>query len=573
MRRPGDAASEGAPAEPGEVTGVLVRRDGGRARVEVLSHGPVKLESAPTVLRDPPRLVLDIANARLTAPTSEYPASGALVKGVRLGQPSPGVVRVAVDLTAAVGFELEKDPEDGHVSVTLHYAVTGVHWLRDAAGRGQVWLEMSGLAPVKTSVLSDPLRLAVDLQKATLVAPAGEWEVSQGPVRRYRVSQYQPDVVRVVMELAQPVQPRVITSLDLTRQLLASQAAVPLPAGGETAPGSAEPGGPGGAPPTVDLVLDVYSRITQIAVRPLGSGGASVTVHATGPVEPRAFYLRRPDRLVLDIPGAVVDPSLRTGTGAIQVPKDGSLARAVRVGQFLPRSARVVVELERPVGFQVFSADERETAIIALGNQPLQGRVVAIDPGHGGFDPGAIGASGTPEKVYNLDIGRRVGKLLESVGVEVALTRRDDTFVGLDDRVELAKKLKAEVFVSIHHNASTSTLGSGTEVFYSPNHPASQRLAELLYDALLDKLHQAGRGLEMRGDLRVLRLAPMPAALVEVAFVDNAQEERRLMDPGFRQQAADAIFSAIVSFLSQTGHDTVGKVNAQMLAAEGRQAH
>lgn len=553
------------PAAEGEVTGVLVRRDGGRTRIDVLSDGPVRLKEQPVLLQEPARLVLDIEAAALSSPTTTYPASGSLVKGVRLGQPSPGIVRVAVDLVHAVGYSVQNDPSDGHVFVTLNYAVTQVNWLWSGAGRGQLWVEMSGMAPVRTGMLSDPLRLAFDIQQATLVAPPGEWEVSSGPVRRYRVSQFQPGVVRVVLDLNEPIDPHVVTSLDLTRDLLASRPSsegAPLPGGAGAASGKA---------PAIDLVLDVYSRIVDVAVKALGPGGASVVVEATGPVEPKAFYLRNPDRLVLDIPGAVVDPLLaqRLGAADASTLPAGGPARDVRVGQFLPRSARVVVELERPIGYRLFSSDEKQTTVVALGSQPLAGRVVAIDPGHGGHDPGAIAVSGTPEKAYNLDIARRVAKLLDSVGVETTLTRGEDVFVELDERVAIADRVRAEVFVSIHHNASTSRTGSGTEVFYSPNDSQSQRLAELLFDSLVERLDTPGRGIVLRRDLRVLRLASMPAALVEVAFVDNPSEERRLADPEFRQQAADAIFGALVSFLSQAGDDTVKETSRRAVARGG----
>ncbi|MEW6047756.1 MAG: N-acetylmuramoyl-L-alanine amidase [Bacillota bacterium] len=538
------AATEPPTVSPGEVTGVTVRRQGGRARIDILSEGPVRLRDSPKVLADPPRLVMDLEQARLAAPGSEYPMSGALVKGVRLAQYEPNVVRVAIDLAAAVGFQVSTDPQDGHVSVLLNHAVSGVYWLWSPEGRAQLWAEMSGLAPVRTATLTDPLRLVIDIQQSTLAGAAGEWEVSQGPVRRFRMSQFQPDVVRAVLELERPIQLNVTTSLDLTRQLL-----------------DAGTSGPVQPPGDMDLVLDVYSRITDVAVRPLGPRGASVVVESTGPIQPRAFYLRNPDRLVLDIPGAVVDR--RLDPEALKERPGVGPALSVRVGQYLPRSARVVVELKQPVGYQIFSADERETMVVALGDRPLTGRTVAIDPGHGGFDPGAIGVSGTPEKVYNLDIATRLARLLESVGVEVTMTRRSDVYVSLDERVDIASRARASVFVSVHNNASTSASVVGTEVFYSVNNPASQRLAELLYDSLLDKLGTTGRGIRMRRDLRVLRLAEMPAALVEVSFVDHPDDENRLQNPAFRQKAAEAMFAAIVSFLSQVGNDTVETVSVR----------
>lgn len=531
-----------------EVTGVTVRREGGRARIDVLGDGPLRLRSDPVVLSDPPRLVMDLAGARLGEAGVDYPADGELVRGIRLAQYAPGVVRVAVDLAAAVGFRVEQDAEDGRLSVLLNHAVSAVYWVWGGDGRGQLWIEMSGMAAVRTAVLEQPLRMLVDIQQATLVGSPGEWEVSSGPVGRFRVSQFQPDVVRVVLELQKPIRPRVLSSLDLTLALLDPEA------------GRSRPPAASG---DVDVVLDVYSRITSVTVRPMGPQSAAVVVQATAPIEPRTFYLRNPGRLVLDLPGAVIDPSL--SQDKLEFRSSTGPALSVRVGQFLPRSARVVVDLRQPVGYRVFEADENQTLVLALGDRPLTGHTVAIDPGHGGLDPGAIGVSGTPEKAYNLDIAQRLAKRLESVGIEVTMTRRTDTFVDLDERVQMAVRAGADVFVSVHNNASTSGKGEGTEVFYSPNHRASQRLAELLYDALVDKLSPSGRGVRLRRDLRVLRLAPMPAALVEVAFVDNPEEERRLRDPDFREAAAEAMFGAIVSFLSELGDNTAGAPRARAL--------
>ena len=523
-----------------QVVGVAVRRVGGRTRVDLLREGPA-VTTRPTILGDPPRLVFDLQGAQLAAREEAYEIGGAILRRVRLGQQGPSVVRATLDLEALVGFTVQESPEA--TTILLNHQVTSVYWIPREQGPGQLWVEASGLAPIRTGLLEDPLRLVVDVQEATLTQPAAEWAIGTGPVRRVRVSQFQPDTVRIVLDLKERVQPRVVTSAELARRALGLQPAAPEGAPEGTAPR---------APATLDIVLDVYSRITRVGLQPTSRSSVSLVLEATGPLSPRTFLLREPDRLVVDLPGAVVEPSALGPDGHL-----GGVGPvgAVRAGQFLPRSARVVVDLNQGAGFRLFRSEEGTRAVITLGNQPLAGRAVAIDPGHGGVDSGAIGRSGTPEKFFNLDISRRLAALLESAGARVLLTRSDDTFVTLDGRVEMARQAGAEVLVSVHNNASTSGQGVGTEVYYSSRLPDSRVLAELLYDALVTQLAQTGRGVKVRDDLRVLRLSPVPAALVEVAFVDHAEDERRLLDPAFRQRAAEAMFSAIVSFFSTLGTD------------------
>ncbi len=529
--------------------------------MEVLRDGPVTL-AQPAILADPPRLVFDLMGARLAAPVLEYDVHGPVVRRVRLGQQAPDVVRMAVDLNAPVGFTLAEGSDS--TTVFINHQVAGVRWIPDppsarSPAGGQLWIEMSGYAPIRTSVLDNPRRLIFDIQEATLTVPASEWAISSGPVSRVRVSQNQPDVVRVVLELGALVAPRFLTSAQLARRGLEGGSGTrdPAPyADAGLAAVDAGAGAPEGAVP-LDVVLDVYSRIRRVSLQKVSRSGVSLMVEATGPLQPRTFYLRDPDRLVVDFPGAVLEPQAGGPQG--EFPGQGPV-RVLRTGQFLPRAARLVLELDSPVAHRLFRSEEGSVAVVALGSEPLVGRTVAIDPGHGGVDSGAMGLSGTPEKFYNLDVARRLAGLLESLGVQVTMTRADDVYVPLDERVEIARRAGSEVLVSIHHNASTSGMGMGTEVLYAPRLPASRMLAELLYDALVSQLQTQGRGVKARSDLRVLRLAPMPVALVEVAFVDHPADEKRLQDPAFRQSAAEALFSGIVSFFSSMGNANTQEV-------------
>lgn len=216
-------------------------------------------------------------------------------------------------------------------------------------------------------------------------------------------------------------------------------------------------------------------------------------------------------------------------------------------------------------------------------------QTIVIDPGHGGKDPGAIGINGTREKDINLMVAQELARLLkEEKGVNVILTRSNDTFIPLDERTALANKNKADLFVSIHCNASISAKNKGFEVYFLSD-TASDQAAEAVANAensvialessskkkalqkllgslsivrfmndsselcaLVNQRVKEKTDLEMRGvkqaNFFVLRGAAMPAVLVEVAFISNLQEEVKLKKKVFRNRMADAIYIGILDY-------------------------
>jgi N-acetylmuramoyl-L-alanine amidase len=172
---------------------------------------------------------------------------------------------------------------------------------------------------------------------------------------------------------------------------------------------------------------------------------------------------------------------------------------------------------------------------------------VAIDAGHGGRDPGAIGPTGLVEKDVVLDIAQRVRDLLVRAGVRVIMTRETDVFVELADRPRMARQQGATVFVSIHANASTRPSANGSETYYLT--PQSQVLAQMVQEELGRIPGLANRGVKTANFL-VLRESDVPAVLVEVAYVSNVDEEARLRQHAFRQRLAEAVSRGVQRFLA-----------------------
>jgi N-acetylmuramoyl-L-alanine amidase len=176
---------------------------------------------------------------------------------------------------------------------------------------------------------------------------------------------------------------------------------------------------------------------------------------------------------------------------------------------------------------------------------------VAIDPGHGGRDPGAVGINGLQEKIVVLDIAQRVAELLEQQGVQVILTRRNDSEIGLEPRVQDANQGNANLFVSIHANAIDMDHPNinGVETYYYSS-DAARQLAQTIQTSLTQATGMRSIGVK-QSRFYVLRHTRMPAALVEVGFVTGRDDAPRLADPAFRDRIAEGIARGILQYVQQ----------------------
>ncbi len=219
-----------------------------------------------------------------------------------------------------------------------------------------------------------------------------------------------------------------------------------------------------------------------------------------------------------------------------------------------------------------------------------QKHVIVIDPGHGGSETGAIGPDGTNEKDVVLGIARKLKSVLENSGNRVILTRDGDQQITLDDRTALANNNKADLFISIHANATLRGYGKGAETYYLSTKATddearnlaavennaiglnqdgsgvgndlklirwdmaqteylseSSQLAELVQKEMNETLGITSRGIK-QAPFRVLMGATMPAVLIEIGFINNPAEEKMMKDSEYQMKIAKAIFRSVQSF-------------------------
>lgn len=212
-----------------------------------------------------------------------------------------------------------------------------------------------------------------------------------------------------------------------------------------------------------------------------------------------------------------------------------------------------------PTGFRTRYTDSGHLVVEvndAFTSPDLAGKRIAIDPGHGGPDTGAVGPTGLTEKEVNLSISLTLRERLETAGAEVVLTRYTDTAVTpgsdtsgeLEARVQVSEAARADVFVSIHNNAVGSgdpRRAAGTETYYWT--PMSHLLAANLQHELVGAMGTRDRFVSWQR-FYVLRSFDCPRALVECAFMSNPEEEKKLKDPAFLAKAAHGILEGLRSY-------------------------
>jgi stage II sporulation protein D len=187
------------------------------------------------------------------------------------------------------------------------------------------------------------------------------------------------------------------------------------------------------------------------------------------------------------------------------------------------------------------------TAVKGGSGTPLAGKVFVLDPGHGGDDGDNTGPGGLKEKDVNLDIALRLEKMLEEAGAKVFLTRRKDTGVLLSDRTDMANKTRPHFFISIHQNGFFNPVVSGTEIYYYNGDAEGERMGRCIMERLVEEAGALDKGVKT-ANFFVLREAKVSSLQLELFYITNPREEKRLEDSGFRERVARAVSNGIMSY-------------------------
>lgn len=346
-------------------------------------------------------------------------------------------------------------------------------------------------------------------------------------------------------------------------------------------------GGPSPTVPFEDLRLRSYPSFTRIVLeagRPLGY--AIITDQKPNEIQMRLPGLRVGGVQTQEVNDGLVKVMRLEPTGGGAVLRIALEGTAGQVKDFsLADPFRIVLDVYKP------RDDAGSEGATGGAAQPL--RLIVLDAGHGGHDSGAIGPTGVMEKDVVLDVTRRVARLMDEsgMGIKVVLSRSGDAFVTLRDRTNFANKQRADLFVSIHANAHPRSVSEGVETYFLSSEasdtearqiaaiengalqletPASRQkadavksilwdlaqsefqqessfLAETVLDSMSRSLRLINRGVKQAG-FYVLGGAAMPAILIEIGFLTNPREERKLAAAEHREAVAKAIFAGLSDY-------------------------
>ncbi|MDT8718034.1 N-acetylmuramoyl-L-alanine amidase [Clostridium sp. 19966] len=180
-----------------------------------------------------------------------------------------------------------------------------------------------------------------------------------------------------------------------------------------------------------------------------------------------------------------------------------------------------------------------------------------IDPGHGGYDSGAVGFLGAKEKDITLQVALKLGKLLEAKNIKIIYTRTSDKVswssnekLGLKARTEISNNANADYYVSIHCNYVDDKNVNGTETYYFNGSTHGKALADSIQKELIKSTELSDRGIK-EADYYVLRHTAAPAILTELGFISNEREEKNLSDPAYQDKIASALCDGIMNDINK----------------------
>ncbi|SHI76826.1 N-acetylmuramoyl-L-alanine amidase [Lutispora thermophila DSM 19022] len=214
--------------------------------------------------------------------------------------------------------------------------------------------------------------------------------------------------------------------------------------------------------------------------------------------------------------------------------------------------------------FLLFSAIFIDTDAMIISRFPMKNKIIIIDPGHGGIDPGAIGVTGVLEDEINLQIALKLRKLIEQSGGIALMIREDDSGLysggssrirekkneDLRERRKMVNESSADIFISIHLNFFPQSQYYGAQCFYNEGDEEGKKLAELIQAELIDVIRNNNtRKAKSIDTVYILKNNKMPSVLVECGFISNYEEERLLKDEKYQEKLAWAIFMGIMKYL------------------------
>lgn len=460
-----------------------IEYDAGQAKLLIKANDRLNPKALQYLKRT---AVLDIPFASYNCTQNIYRTLAPAVAQVRVAQFTQGTVRVAMDIPSTQNKPIVSYENNGQWLAILFKgtALKNISLFTDRQNNMRLYFSgATTLNGYTVSRLNAPDRLLIDFSNTVLNMP-NHLEVAKGPVQRLRLSQFTlaPQVARVVLDLGPAYR---------------------------------------GYSVAKDGALFIYSK-----------------PGLTGTPKPSSTASIRPAKTTTSVK---VEPQVTNKAGA-EVATDNYIAQTYAFVEKVIPVIREATQEKEP-------AQAGPKAIQATPVQPirtsLQGLRVAIIPGHGGSDAGAISRTGYMEKYPTLEVAKKLQGLLIDAGAIPLLCRESDENVTLEQQAAFANRNKADILISIHFNSFVNSSVGGAESYYYK--PIDYALANAVHEEILKIRHVRNKGLK-KACMHNLNHTSMPGTLIEPLFISNRQEELLIKDPNYQLELAKAILRGIEKY-------------------------
>ncbi len=526
-----------APVVEATVKAINVNGEKDLPEIRIKTTGKVEYDEIKLV--NPERIVLDIKNTLFDLDkksdlqnnvyTKQF--SSSFLNELRVSQfnNNPFVTRVVLQLNSSMQHQVRFDDNTNELVISFVNYVNSVK--REVSNAKEIIaIEGNNITSYNHFKLANPERIVVDIKDALLnhKDEAYRLDFNSNVVKSVRVSQFTPDssykpedkIVRVVIDLQEKNEYE-----DYHIEVVDNRLVVHVE----------------GKPYEQFKYQAVSQSISNLMF--LSEATATYNVKA---LEANKFRVTIPKS------------SYKAEFKELEI--NDHLIKSIKVDETTDSSNYLVeVQLVDEVEYKVLTGTKVKTLIIELVNKnKYRDILVVLDPGHGGSDPGAISTiRKMREADIVLDVAKQVNQMLADAGFRTYMTRSTDVLISLQDRAATANEMNADLYVSIHANATTSSSIHGIENLYYPSemdpddNRDNKRLAQIFQAEMVSFLGAYSRGIVARDKLYVIRETNMPAVLVEMGFLTNKEEEDKLATAEYRTKVAQSIYQSILKYYDE----------------------
>ncbi len=517
------------------VTDIKVETNGAIPKIRIKTSGKVSYKELKLV--NPDRLVIDFENtifdigdrtALEPNGTLHIPTNNDLIKNVRMSQfnNNPFITRIVMELGKTTAYQVTYDEQKGEIIIDFPNYIRSIK--REVMNAKEVIvIDGDYLEDYSIMKLNNPDRAVIDITGGILhdAFKSKTMNVDGRAAKTVRVSQHNvgndltgEKTVRIVVDLQDNLDTEEIYAEVVNNRLYLHLEGEPLKAVKYEETGW-----------TTSKLTFLGSRVTRYSIQRQQGNLIEMSVPKAD-IELDAMNLQIGDHIVKSMD--------------ISENREGS-------------EYHIRLELQDSVEYQLLSSEKTQDFVLNLNNKAAKYRekLIVIDPGHGGSDPGTISPiSGAYESIVVLDIALRLNQLLTEAGFRTYMTRVDNLSpnikLELQERVDVAEQLKADLFVSVHANSALASSASGLENYYHSTDPRGKKLAEIFQSEMVKNANVNNRGAKV-ADFFVLRNTTMPSVLTETGFLSNPGDEAKLASSQHRQQLAEGMFKGILRYFEE----------------------